>query len=157
MSTRGYRNEVGASKRVAVPMRELAPGILLALMGCTQAVIWYLSRRRESVWNKTIKAYSQIWSPRFARGYGGASIILAVGLIVFGLGNTLAGWLTLNYRDKGLPTPDGLNDLAANMMLTMPVLLVATGLSVYAMRPRFLFPAHIWQRDLTGSPPVPHP
>ena len=142
MSTRGHANEVEARRRVVVAMKELAPGIVLALLGFTQAAIWYLSRRRESVWNRVVGAYSQIWSQRFARGYGGASIILAMGLIVFGIAATLAGWLTLNYRSKGLPTPDGLNDLAAKMMLTMPVFLVVTVLSTYAKRPRFLFPPH---------------
>jgi hypothetical protein len=79
-----------------------------------------------------------------------------MGLIVFGIAVTLAGWLTLNYRSKGLPTPDGLNDVAAKMMLTMPAFLVVTVLSIYAMRPRFLFPPHAWHRDVTGSPVMPH-
>lgn len=120
----------------------ILPGLVAVALGVAQAVLWVASRRSPQVWRRNVSAFAPLTSRKFAEGYAGAAIFNAAGLLLFGVGNMLAGWVHVRYTEQSLPVPPALSGKALRMMVGAPLLLVLSIISSFAKWPRWLFPPH---------------
>lgn len=129
------------------------------LLGLASFALWVGSRRSERIWRRNVDAFGAATSPAFARGFAGASILGAVGLIVLGLLPFLL------WHAEGLPTSSGGARHAARVAIAASlgfafVSFVAMFAVAWLGRPRFLFPAHArglrapWRRARQARSPA---
>lgn len=129
-------------------MQEAIGALGFLVLGLGSLALWIASRRNSGTWDRNVRAFSSAAPRRFAWGFAGSSVLVAIGLIAqggSGLFLTFVGQGWLADADQQLVS--WLVRQANRVIVYAPILYVAGVVVAWVGRPALFFPPHA--RDTT--------
>lgn len=126
-------------------MRDILPSLGVIALGAITLWIWAAARISPRFWKRRMDAFDSVTSRAFARGFGGGSFLIGLGLVSWGLGGLVIGWVN-GGQSSSAPPRAVAAPLIALSLGGMFICIVAGFVVTWLGRPKWFFPADV--RDM---------